>query len=300
MSWAEVSLNCPRALADRYETVLEECGALAITLQDSADNPVLEPAPGATPLWPGVLVRGLFPIEIDRGQVSAALLVLDGIHRPDQLAWRDVKDQDWERAWMDQFRPMKFGEHLWIVPSGMQGPDDPHAVQLHLDPGLAFGTGTHPTTAMCLRWIDAHDFDDRDVLDFGCGSGVLGIAAALKGARSVICVDNDPQALEASTNNAERNEVTSQITCMAPEEAEDIEVDVVLANILSGPLIKLAPLLQRMLSAGGEIVLSGVLKEQAEDVIRAYEKCCGRLQTDELEEWVCLHGHRRVVGETID
>ncbi len=300
MSWAEVSLNCPRALADRYETVLEDCGALAITLQDNADNPVLEPAPGATPLWPGVQIRGLFPIDIDRGQVSAALLKPDGIDRPDQLAWHNVKDQDWERAWMDQFRPMKFGEHLWIVPTGMKGPDDPDATLLHLDPGLAFGTGTHPTTAMCLRWIDAHEFDGRDVLDFGCGSGVLGIAAALKGARSVICLDNDPQALEASISNAKRNEVTSQITCLAPEEFEHIEVDVILANILSGPLIELAPRLQRVLRAGGDIVLSGVLKEQAADVSRAYEKCCRSLQTDELDEWVCLHGRRQVVGETID
>jgi ribosomal protein L11 methyltransferase len=153
---------------------------------------------------------------------------------------------------------------------------------------------------MCLEWIDAHDFNGRDVLDFGCGSGVLGIAAALKGAGSVICVDNDPQALEATTNNAERNGVTAQVICSAPEDTDDLKVDVVLANILSGPLIELAPLLQGCLGSDGEIVLSGVLKEQTLEVKRAYQACFGNLETEESEEWVCLHGKRSLPGEKID
>ncbi|MGH8033680.1 MAG: 50S ribosomal protein L11 methyltransferase, partial [Lysobacterales bacterium] len=206
MTWAEVSLSVPRELAEHAEAALEAQGALAITFEDHADNPVLEPAPGTAPLWPVVQVRGLFPEDIRRGDVSAALLQLPGIVRSDDLAWHEVADQEWERAWMDCFQPMQFGQNLWIVPSGMQSPTGAGVTILHLDPGLAFGTGTHPTTALCLEWIAAHDFTGQRVMDYGCGSGVLGIAAALKGAAQVLCIDNDPQALEATASNAARNQ----------------------------------------------------------------------------------------------
>jgi ribosomal protein L11 methyltransferase len=294
MSWAEVSLSIPRGLADRAEAALEELGALAITLQDHADVPVLEPAPGTAPLWPVVQVRGLFPSEVNRGEVSAALLRLAGITRPDELVWREVADQDWERAWMDRFQPMQFGAHLWIVPSGMQAPSDPAAVILHLDPGLAFGTGTHATTALCLEWIDAHRFTGLRVMDYGCGSGVLGIATALKGARRVVCVDNDPQALQATTDNAVRNRCAGRMECRPPAgnptRASSGQYDVVLANILAGPLIELAPGLAGSLAPGGHIVLSGVLEDQAEHVAAAYSGFCGRMQVREKDGWVLLHG----------
>src|SRR5690606_23417309 len=152
----------------------------------------------------------------DRSTILASLLAGNIIRRPDAVAWREVADQDWERAWMDRFHPMQFGQHLWIVPGGMQGPSEPQAIQLKLDPGLAFGTGTHPTTALCLEWIDGMDFHGLRVLDFGCGSGVLGIAAALKGAASVCCVDNDPQALLATADNAARNGAEAQIKSGLP------------------------------------------------------------------------------------
>lgn len=290
MSWAEVSLSIPRDLVHLAEIALEEQGALAVTLQDHADVPVLEPAPGTAPLWPVVELRGLFPADVHRGLVSAALLILPGIDRPDALAWRDVADQDWTRAWMDRFQPMKFGQRLWIVPSGMQVPIDEQAVLLRLDPGLAFGTGTHATTALCLQWIDGHVFAGQNVVDYGCGSGVLGIAAALKGANRVVCVDNDPQALEATAANAERNNVTPQIVCQAPDAFHERQADVVLANILAGPLIELAPVLQASLRSGGHVVLSGVLEEQAQAVVQAYSRQCGDLDVSAQDGWVRIHG----------
>jgi ribosomal protein L11 methyltransferase len=297
MAWAEVSLSVAREQVEAAEQALELQGALAITLEDQADVPVLEPALGTAPLWPVVQVRGLFELNADRSLILAGLLGQGVIARPDAIAWRDVADQDWERAWMDRFRPMQFGRKLWIVPSGMQGPDDPSAVQLKLDPGLAFGTGTHPTTALCLEWIDGFDFTGLRVLDFGCGSGVLGIAAALKGAARVDAIDNDPQALLATRDNAGRNAVGDLVRALLPdewpEECHQGHYDVVLANILAGPLIQLAPLLAASLKPGARIVLSGILQHQAAEVAAAYAETCGQLHQQDREEWVRLDGSRR-------
>jgi len=292
MAWAEVSLSVDREAAELAEQALEDQGALAITFQDQANVPVLEPALGTAPLWPVVQVRGLFPAEVDRNSVMAGLLACGVVERPDAINWREVDDQDWERAWMDDFRPMRFGSKLWIVPSGMQGPDDPEATLLHLDPGLAFGTGTHPTTSLCLQWIDGQDFQGKRVLDFGCGSGVLGIATAIKGAQSVCCVDNDPQAIEATMENARRNEVSGQVQCQMPESWQEARYDVVLANILAAPLIELAPQLCRCLDEGAHIVLSGILSHQSASVAAAYFECCGELKAQQLEDWIRLEGHK--------
>lgn len=300
MPWAEVSLCVPREQAEAAERALDEQGALAITFEDQADVPVLEPAVGTAPLWPVVQVRGLFEQDADRSAILTGLLTgllkAGVIQRPDSIAWRDVADQDWERAWMDRFQPMRFGENLWIVPSGMQGPDDPSAVQLKLDPGLAFGTGTHPTTALCLEWIDSMDLHGLRVMDFGCGSGVLGIAAALKGAAAVCCVDNDPQALQATVDNAERNGVSERIECYLPEDwvahQYNVPYDVIVANILAGPLMQLAPQLCACLGSSAHIVLSGILEHQAADVAAAYAQSCGPMQQERREEWVRLHGQR--------
>jgi len=283
-------VSLPREQAETVEAVLEAQGALAITLQDSADEPVLEPAPGTAPLWPVVQVRGLFPARVSRADISSALLELDAVSRPEALEWRSLADRDWARAWMDRFQPMKFGRRLWIVPSGMEAPTDPRAVVLQLDPGLAFGTGTHPTTALCLRWLDACDCRGLVVVDYGCGSGVLGIAAALSGARRVVCVDNDPQALEATAANAARNGIADRIVCQDPAGFSERGADLVLANILAGPLKSLAPVLLDSLRTGGEIVLSGILEEQAGRVAEAYRPVCGTLDHETLDGWVRLHG----------
>jgi ribosomal protein L11 methyltransferase len=273
------------------ELALEQLGALAVTLQDDADHPVLEPGPGETPLWPVVHVRGLFEAGINRAGVLAALQAVPGAHRPGNLRWREVGDQDWERAWMDRFEAMKFGQRLWIVPTGMEIPPDPKNVEIQLDPGLAFGTGTHPTTALCLEWLDGQDVGGRAVVDYGCGSGILAIAAALKGASRVDAVDNDPQALEATAANAQRNGVGQKIRCLEPLAFDTAGAEVVLANILAGPLVALAPVIVACAAPGAMIVLSGLLKEQVDDVVSAYQPVC------RVEDVTAREGWARVVLE---
>lgn len=289
MAWAEISLNVDRDHVPLAEEALESRGALAVTLLDQAGEPVLEPGPGETPLWPHVEVRALFPEHTDRAGVLAALGGLPGFAGAD-AAWRRVEDRDWERAWLDRFRPMRFGRNLWIVPTGFDAPTDAEALVLRLDPGLAFGTGTHPTTALCLEWIDGHGFTGRRVLDYGCGSGLLGIAAALKGAAAVIAVDNDAQALTATAANAGRNGVGDRVNCVSAATFSRTEVDVVLANILAAPLIGLAPRLGACLTPGGQIVLSGILTEQANTVEAAYRPFVGPMRATEREGWVRLDG----------
>jgi ribosomal protein L11 methyltransferase len=209
------------------------------------------------------------------------------VDRPQHVSFRKFEDQQWERVWLDRFRPMQFGSGLWIVPGALDAPPQATHV-LRLDPGLAFGTGTHPTTRLCLQWIDGHDFKGQTVIDYGCGSGVLGIAAAIKGALKVICVDNDPQALVATRDNATRNGVADTIHVLTPEQYEPDQSDVVLANILAGPLVELAPVLLASLRPAGSLVLSGILEVQADEVAAAY-----RAQTDTLavvtdDGWVRL------------
>jgi len=293
MPWLEVSVSVEREVAPAAEEALDALGALSITLQDDADVPVLEPGPGATPLWPVVQVRGLFECTADRAAVIRVLQGLPGAGRPDRIQWREVRDQDWERAWMDRFGPMKFGRRLWVVPSGMAIPTAPENVQIRLDPGLAFGTGTHPTTALCLEWLDSQDLAGKRVIDYGCGSGILGIAAALLGAGQISCVDNDPQALESTSANADRNAVGERIRCRSPEGFSVTDADVVLANILAGPLLQLAPVLIAAAKPGGDIILSGLLKEQGDAVAVAYGPACDIVGSSVLEGWLRLDLRKR-------
>jgi len=298
MAWIEISISVARAASALAELTLEQLGALSITLEDDEDHPVLEPGPGETPLWPSVHVRGLFEEGTDRDRVLTALLNVSITKRPEQVRWREVGDQDWERAWMDRFVPMKFGKRFWIVPSGMQIPVDPQNIEIRLDPGLAFGTGTHPTTALCLEWLDGHDVESKTVVDYGCGSGILGIAAALKGARQVICVDNDPQALEATADNAERNAVSGIIQCHSPQSFNQPEADIVMANILANPLIELAPVLLGSLRPEGFLALSGILQEQAGEVRSAYQAGLAGITLENRDDWVLLQGQRSATDST--
>lgn len=288
MPWLEVSIRVSAASAPEAEAALEGLGALAVTLVDGADDPVLEPPPGSTPLWPSVELRGLFEADADRRRIVEGLQAACGPQRPDLIKWREIGDRDWSRAWMDRFRPKRFGRRLWVVPTGMQIPPADGNVEIRMDPGLAFGTGTHPTTALCLEWLDGHGLAGRRVVDFGCGSGILGIAAALLGAAEVVCVDNDPQALEATAGNALRNGVSERITCLSPERFSRRGVDVVLANILAGPLRMLAPTLIKCVKPGGRLILSGLLEEQSEDVAAAYRPGCALTGSAESDGWVRL------------
>ena len=293
MPWAEISISVTRDSVTPAETALEELGALAITFEDDADNPVLEPDLGTTPLWPTVHVRGLFESDVNRQAVMDAVAHVPGADRPENLRWRNIGDQDWERAWLDRFQPMRFGERLWIVPTGMKIPEEsrashPEPLEIRLDPGLAFGTGTHPTTALCLEWLDGHDCSGQTAIDYGCGSGILAIAAALKGATLVECVDTDPQALQATMDNARRNQVGHMLKAELPQAFSGTPAHLVLANILAGPLIELAPLISAAALGGSPLVLSGILEPQAESVIEAYRPWCTHRQTMQRDEWVRL------------
>jgi ribosomal protein L11 methyltransferase len=293
LAWLELSIRVERDAVAAAEATLEALGALSVTLQDDADQPVLEPDPGTTPLWPVVQVHGLFDGTADRNRLLDGLRHLPGAARPGQIRWRKLGDRDWTRAWMDRFRPMRFGRRLWIVPGGMEIPGqlagERHArVEISLDPGLAFGTGTHPSTALCLEWLDAQAAVAGCVVDYGCGCGVLGIAAAMLGAARVVCVDNDPQALEATAANAARNAVADRVHCLAPEVFAEAGVDIVLANILAGPLVRLAPLLTACAKAAGRIVLSGLLEEQLEEVATAYRPACAVTGSVVRDGWARL------------
>jgi len=290
MAWVEL------AVASRYpdfaEAVLEACGAASVTMTDAADVPVLEPAPGETPLWPATITRGLFLAGTDLDVVRAAL----GEQLPDgadaEITLHPVEDRDWVRAWLDHAHPLPFGERLWICPSGHTVTAE-NAVIVHLDPGLAFGTGTHPSTAMCLEWLATHDVTNQRVLDYGCGSGVLAIAALKLGARDAIGVDIDPQALIATRDNAEINGVAERMRCADVAQPVDDVVDIVLANILARPLIELAPTLASRIRPGGAIVLAGLLERQAEEVREAYAPWFDFEPDGRKDGWNRLSGQRR-------
>lgn len=288
-AYLEVSLRLERRHVDLAEDLLLAQGALAVTLMDHGDTPLWEPGVGETPLWEAVRLTGLFDPGIDRERLLAAVALLPLAAEPET---NDLEDQPWERAWMDRFEPMRFGRDLWIIPTGSEAPD-PDATLLHLDPGVAFGTGTHATTRLCLEWLDGEDLSGRSVLDFGCGSGVLGIAAALKGARTVHCVDYDPQAVWATEQNAQRNGVADRVKAHQGDQPGAETRDVVIANILAGILERLAPQLVASVAPGGRLVLTGILAEQAESVQGRYGKAGLRIMpAAEQDGWVRMEGVR--------
>jgi ribosomal protein L11 methyltransferase len=274
-----------------WEDALFELGAVSVTLEDAADDPVLEPAPGATPLWPTVVVKALFDAGADATAIADALARrLPGGPAP---RYETVADQAWERVWLEDFRPMRFGRRLWVCPGGLPA-GAPDAVRIELDPGLAFGTGTHPTTALCLEWLDGHELSGRDVVDYGCGSGILAIAAARLGAPRVRAVDIDPQALIATRDNAGRNGCAAQLACGLPADllpaSRRQTFDVLVANILSGPLVRLAPELRRFAGPATRVALSGILADQATEVIAAFRPWVHLAVTGQQGGWVLLAG----------
>ena len=292
MPWLQLELEATPDSAEQLSELLHAAGAAAVTLQDAADQPLYEPPLGTTPLWKTTRVIGLFESDTD---IPAVLTALQQQLTPGPLPpWHlnPLEDRDWVRAWMDNFQPMRFGEQLWICPSGFT-PPEPKAINILLDPGLAFGTGTHPTTAMCLRWLDAHPPRDLTVIDYGCGSGILAIAACKLGARHVSGVDTDPQALLATHDNAEKNQVGGCIEACLPAEFHSEPVPLLLANILAGPLQSLAPHFAELVAPAGHIVLSGILAEQADSVIEHYQDAFDIQVVAQEEEWVCLAGRRR-------
>lgn len=292
MPWVQVRLAITPEQAPTYEDALLEVGAVSVTFMDAEDQPIFEPDLGTTPLWTHTHLLALFEDGTDEAALLAHLQLLTGGELP-QHQVEIVEDQDWERSWMDNFKPMRFGRRLWIVPSWHEAPE-PEAVNLLLDPGLAFGTGTHPTTALCLEWLDGQELAGDTVLDFGCGSGILAIAALLLGAKRALGTDIDPQALEASRDNATRNGIDPALfPVYLPADLPAGQADVVVANILAGPLVSLAGQLTSLVKPGGRLALSGILAEQAEEVRAAYADTFELEPTAEREGWVRISGRRR-------
>lgn len=305
MPFLELSLIVRTEQQPGTEEALDDLGALSITLQDAnAETPdeqaIFEPGVGELPLWPTITLNALFDAGADRRGLAEALGELLPWLEPDQLTFRDVADQDWERAWMDQFKPMPFGRRLWIYPWNIEPPThnesgDEELVVVRLDPGLAFGSGTHPTTALCLEWLDGLDLAGKTLTDFGCGSGILAIAALKLGAASAVGVDNDPQALTASVDNAERNDVVGRLAVFLPQDfnAAAAPADVFIANILAGPLGELAPTFAAAAKPGAPFAISGILVGQQDELLQRYAEWFDDLRVDKREDWVRISGRRR-------
>lgn len=289
MPWIQLKIDAAEADAEQIGDMLSANGAQAVTFMDAKDHPVYEPKLGEITYWPHTKVIGLFDAEHDmQGVISrlsqAKVLGPSFPHKLDQL-----EDKDWEREWMDNFHPMQFGERLWICPSWCEAPD-PKAVNIILDPGLAFGTGTHPTTSMCLSWMDEQDFVGKTVVDFGCGSGILAVAALKLGAKQVIGIDIDPQALIASVDNAKRNGVEDNLEVYLPEHQPEFQADFVLANILAGPLRELQAIITGYCKSGGKLVLSGILDSQSKEINELYGQDFTMEKIEIQGEWSRLSG----------
>ncbi|MGO1000367.1 50S ribosomal protein L11 methyltransferase [Lysobacter sp. CA196] len=305
MPFLELTLRCSEAEQPRYEAALDDVGSLAVTMLDADadtgnEHAILEPGVGETPLWQSIVLSALFPHDADALVILAALESFDPGLEWTQVRFRQVEDQDWERAWMDQYEPLQFGRRTWIVPWNHElpaGADAADAAVVRLDPGLAFGSGTHPTTSLCLQWLDALADEGalagRSVLDFGCGSGILALAALKLGAAHAVGVDNDPQAVIATHDNAERNDVAERIEVRLPQDEPAATYPVVVANILASALVALADTLAARVAPGGRIALSGILAGQEDDVLARYAADFEQLRADRLEDWMRVTGVRR-------
>ena len=297
MPWLQVKIATTPTLAENFEDLLLDSGALSVTYQDTQDQPIYEPELGTTPLWRNTTISALFDAQNDmqalRAHINDACNNSEMQASIDSLSIEILEDKDWERQWMKSYKPMQFGNRLWVCPSWCDVPD-PNAVNLMLDPGLAFGTGTHPTTELCLRWLDSIDVTDQEITDYGCGSGILGIAALLLGAKSVLAVDIDSQALQATQTNLLRNNLApTRLSTYLPEKAPQRETQILVANILSGPLVELAPLIAQRVRHKGLIALSGLLAEQQQEIINAYSPWFILDQAVLLDGWIRVTGVRK-------
>jgi ribosomal protein L11 methyltransferase len=286
--WHQAVFAVPARHVEQAESVLYDLGALSVTLQDAGEQPLLEPAPGETPLWNLSVMTGLFAQDKDPDELLQKLqLALGGFVVAGFFDVSRVDNQEWERAWMQDYGPMHFGRRLSVYPSHIP-PEDPERINIILDPGLAFGTGTHPTTSLCLRWLDARELNGKICVDYGCGSGILAVAALMLGASRVYAVDIDPQALIATRQNAERNGITFGLQASMPDQLGSVGADIVLANILSNAIIDLAAALTGLVRPGGKLVLSGILCEQSEAVRSAFSQAFDFEMEMEAEGWALL------------
>lgn len=293
MPWIQLRIDTDSEHAELLSDLLMDEGSLSITFEDGQDTPIFEPKLGEVPLWKHTVVIALFDAGTDLTPTVEMLQNMPFLGADFSYKIEQVEDKDWIREWMDNFHPIQFGERLWICPSWREIPH-PEAVNVILDPGLAFGTGTHPTTALCLEWLDGLDLQNKSVIDFGCGSGILAVAAIKLGAAEVTGIDIDYQAIDASKANAERNEVADKLTLYLPEDQpEQLQAEVLVANILAGPLRELAPLIAERVQPNGLLALSGLLREQAEEIKAHYEQWFVMDEPVHKEDWTRLTGKRK-------
>ena len=289
MPWLQLETEAGQQNPESMEPVLESLGAVAVYFRDAGDEPILEPAPGETPSWSSTIVTALFPEGTQAADLTRALA---GIIDAGQLNFAVVEDRDWHAEWRNTLQPLQFGNRLWVVPDGMNAPDGGNErACVYLSPGMAFGTGEHPTTAMCLKWLDAQELANTAVLDYGCGSGLLAIAALALGADYVQAVDIDPQALEATRCNATDNACLDRLNVSFPEEINDSrKYDVLVANILSGTLVELGPVIRELMSPGARLALSGILATQADQVQSAWSDWAILEVASQIDDWILLTG----------
>ncbi len=297
MSWIQLKFDYQNPDTKDTESLsdfLMALGALAVTFLDAEDKPILEPKPGETPLWEHLIVLALF-------DANTETILLDKILANSEFSqyfgknyqWEIIRDQDWERCWMDNFKPMQFGQQVWIVPSWHESPN-PDAVNIKLDPGLAFGTGTHPTTSLCLKWLDGADLNGKTLIDYGCGSGILTLAALMLGANKVYAVDIDPQAIAATRENFKRNNISEERLVLGlPDQVNLPQADLLLANILAEPLRQLSESIANAVKSGGDLVLSGLLNEQANELSDIYSQWFEMQPVVNESDWARLSGKKR-------
>ena len=291
-TWLQLICHTSKGSNEDIEAAMEAAGALSITYQDAEDNPVLEPLPGETPLWNELIITALFDADANLDSLSKTLNRNKTLWNVKEFYIETLEDQDWERVWMKDFHPMRFGDNLWIYPSNYEIPDD-DSVKIHLDPGLAFGTGTHPTTALCLEWLDQNPPKKLNLVDYGCGSGILAVAAIKLGAAHVSAIDIDPQGLTATKDNMLRNSVhEDMISCYLPDDYSGKQSDLVMANILCGPLIELYPLLSSLTRPKGSLVLSGILEEQKDQILETYSSNFENFDVKMIDGWVRISATR--------
>ncbi|GMQ95640.1 MAG: 50S ribosomal protein L11 methyltransferase [Gammaproteobacteria bacterium] len=293
ITWLQLRFVCAAATASQLAEHLSDCGALAVSLDDAEHQPLYEPEPGVTPLWSSTRVSGLFPSADDSVRLLAELQRrLAPQHLP-EAAVEVLADREWTRLYQDAFEPTCFGGRLWVVPSWAEAVAlEDGQVSLSLDPGLAFGTGGHATTAMCLAWLAGEHVADGEAVDYGCGSGILAVAAAKLGARRVWAVDSDPQALQATRRNAAANAVGSRVEVRAPLNLPPLTVDLLVSNILANTLSSMAETLSMLLAPGGRLALAGILEEQAPAVVASFAPWCTLRPVALRDDWVLLAGNR--------
>lgn len=291
MGWLLLSLDLEALDPDEVEQHCQALGALSVTLSDAGDDPVLEPLPGATPLWPRSRLSALFAGDFDGESLRARLAEAADIE-PARISIDELADRNWSDEWRKGFQPLCFGSKLWICPGG-QRPDTAAALVIDLDPGLAFGTGTHPSTALCLEWLCMTPLAGKRLIDYGCGSGILALAAARLGARAVLATDIDPQALLATTENARRNQLSGAIRVFAPDELPGDETDILIANILANPLRELAPRFAELVRHDGLLAMAGILREQVPAVLASFAPAFVMDEVGQREDWAMLAGRRR-------